>query len=122
LFKKIIKNNDDPISKEIDRLKGEYLKRCGTSKHEEGWVINTNEEGLRTSCKSTKKIGHFGKSIYEFINFDNSDKEFKKLLENGWTNDEELNELKKKFNSMLNDYYKFLDEIEMSVNERVIIE
>ena len=126
IFKKIIKNKNETISSKINEFIREYLKRCGTSKDEKDkYPMNTNDETLRERCKSKKTIGDYGRSIYELINFDNQDnvdREFKKLLEIGWNNDEEFNKLKDEFNSMLIYYYAYLTKKQKSVNEEVLIE
>jgi hypothetical protein len=128
LFKKIIKDKNKNISSTIDEWKKKYLKRCGTSKDEKNeYPMNTNDETLRKRCKSEKTIGDHGRSIYQLINFDkkdnkdNVDKKFKKLLEIGWENDE-FNNLKDEFNSMLQYYYKFINKNKKRVNEEVMIE
>ena len=125
LFKKIIKDKNTTISSTIDGFIKEYLRRCGTSKDEkEGYSMNGNAEELSKRCKSKKTV-EYGRSIYELINFDNQDnvdREFKKLLEIGWKNDEEFNKLRVEFNLMLNKYYNFLDKKGKGITDKVLIE
>ena len=70
----------------IDSLIKKYLRSCSSNQD-----ISKNEIKRLESCKSIKTQNiDSGNNKYEFSSFD---PEFKELLQYGWKNDEEFNEM-----------------------------
>ena len=87
----------------IDSLIKKYLRSCSSNQD-----ISKNEIKRLESCKSIKTQNiDSGNNKYEFSS---SDPEFEELLQYGWKNDEE-------FNEMLTEYYGIFN-----VEEKVFIQ